>query len=68
MKKDEYEVTFVKKRELLKLVKILSNSEPVIARDSNGLSGANICIFVLLWPAGPWREKKVALRMNEVIR
>ena len=36
MKEDEYEVKFVKKRGLLNLEKILSNSEPVIAQDSNG--------------------------------
>ena len=36
MKEDEYEMKFVKKRGLLNLGKILSASEPAIARDSNG--------------------------------
>ena len=36
MKEGKHEGKFVKKRELLNLEKILSNSEPVIARDSNG--------------------------------
>jgi len=36
MKEDKYEVKFVKKRGLLNLEKILSKSEPAIARDSNG--------------------------------
>lgn len=36
MKEDEYEVNFVKKRGLLNLEKILSNSEPAIPRDNNG--------------------------------
>jgi len=36
MKEDEYEVNFVKKRGLLNLEKILSNSEPAILRDNNG--------------------------------
>ena len=37
MTEDKHEAKFIKKRELLNLEKILSNSEPVIARDSNGL-------------------------------
>ena len=36
MQEDEYEVKFVKKRGLLNLKKILSISEPVIAKDTNG--------------------------------
>ena len=36
MKEDEYEAKFGKKRGLLNLERILSNSEPVIDRDSNG--------------------------------
>jgi len=36
MKEEEYEVKFAKKRGLLNLKNILSISEPVIAKDSNG--------------------------------